>query len=310
MKKLVALVIAIIVLLIGFRLCTFITYEYTQALIIQFGRPVGKPTVDAGLHFKKPFIQRVKYIDKRILEWDGDPNQIPTKDKKYIKIDVTARWRIMDALKFYQTVRNERGAHARLDDVIDGETRNVVSNHLLVEVVRNTNEILEAKDVEVDVGERMKIESITFGREKLTKEIFAASAKIVPQYGIELIDVKIKRINYEPSVQNKVFERMISERKRIAEKFRSEGKGKKAQILGKMTKELRKIRSEAYRKAQGIKGNADATVTKIYAAAYNPGKEFYRFLKTMESYDAAIKPDSVLFLSMESDYLKFLKRYK
>ncbi len=304
------ILILALVALIAFKLCTFVTTEYNQALIIQFGKPVGNPVVKAGLHFKTPFIQEVKYFDRRILEWDGDPNQIPTKDKKYILTDVTARWRISDALKFYQTVRNETGAHARLDDVIDGDTRNVISNHLLVEVVRNSNDILTAENDEFDLGERIKLDTIQFGREALTKEIFAAAAAIVPQYGITLVDVKIKRINYEESVQRKVFERMISERKRIAEKFRSEGKGKKAEILGKMTKELRRIKSEAYRKAQEIQGVADAKVTRIYADAYNPGRDFYQFLKTVESYDSTITEDSVLFLSTDSEYFRYLRRAK
>ena len=310
MRSLTIAAIGIVVFLIVFSMATFTTTEYNQAVVIQFGRPVGKPIIEAGLHLKKPLVQTVKYFDRRILEWDGDPNQIPTKDKKYIRIDVTARWKIVDALKFYQSVRAEQGAHARLDDVIDGATRNVVSNHLLVEVVRNTNKIFENQDDEFSPGERIEVQSIKFGRVVLSKEIFSAAAKIVPQYGIELVDVKIKRINYESSVQQKVFERMISERKRIAEKFRSEGKGQKARILGKMQKELKRIRSQAYRKSQVIKGKSDAEVTRIYAVAYSRGKEFYRFLKTMESYDSAIKKESVLFLSTQSDYLKYLKHYR
>mgnify|MGYP006288309443 FL=1 len=295
-------------LLVVFKLCTFTTTEYNQAIIIQFGKPVGEPVTEPGLHFKAPLIQQVKYLDERILEWDGDPNQIPTKDKKYILIDVTARWRIDQALRFYQSVRNEIGAHARLDDVIDGATRNVVSNHLLVEVVRNSNAILETEGAMDDIGEREKMEKIRFGRTKLRQEIFDAAAAIVPQYGIELIDVRIKRINYEQSVQQKVFERMISERKRIAEKFRSEGKGKRAEILGRMQKELRRIESGAYRTAQEIKGDADAQVTRLYARAYSGANDFYRFLKTIESYEQTVKEDSVLFLSTDSDYLRYLKR--
>ncbi len=308
--KAVTLIVAAVILFIAFKMSTFITTEYTQAIKVQFGKPVGDPIVKAGLHFKKPFIQEIKYFDKRILEWDGDPNQIPTKDKKYIRVDVTARWKIIDSLKFYQTVKSEREAHRRLDDVIDGATRNVISNHLLVEVVRNTNDILETDHIDIDLGDRFKLENISFGRDKLTHEIFDESAKVVPQFGIALIDVMIKRINYEQSVQQKVFERMVSERNRIAEKFRSEGKGKKAEILGRMEREVKQIESGAYKRAQEIKGKADAEVTKIYANAYNRGKEFYKFLKTMESYDSAIKEDSFIFLSTDSEYLKYLKKYR
>lgn len=308
--KALSLIVAIIVLIAAFKVSTFITTEYTQALKIQFGKPIGKPIIDPGLHFKKPLIQNIKYLDKRILEWDGDPNQIPTKDKKYILVDVTARWKIVDALKFYQTVRTENGAHTRLDDVIDGATRNVVSNHFLVEVVRNTNSILESGVMDIDLGEMTKLEKINFGRETLTQEIFNEASNIVPQYGIKLVDVMIKRISYEDTVQQKVFERMISERKMIAEKFRSEGKGKKAEILGRTEKKVRSIKSEAYKKAQEIKGKADATVTNIYAKAYNRGRDFYKFLRTMESYNKAIKKDSYLFLSTENEYLKYLNKYR
>lgn len=289
----------------------YVVNETEQVVITQFGQPIGKPTADAGLHFKMPFVRQANYFEKRILEWDGNPNQIPTKDKKYIWVDTTARWRITDALKFLQSVGNEMGGQARLDDIIDSATRDAVTSNNLVEVVRNTNTIIEQKGEEIDedrVGQDQEdLEKIALGREALTRQILEEASKIVPQYGIELIDVRIKRINYVSDVQEKVFERMISERKRAAEKYRSEGQGKKAEIEGRMAKDLNQIRSEAYKTAEEIKGKADAEATNIYANAYNNDPEFYSFLKTLDTYKNTVDDKTTIILTTDSEYLNYLK---
>ena len=288
MKQLISVLTAaaVIIALLAVSGALYTIDETQQVVITQFGQPIGEPITQAGLHFKIPFIRQANYFEKRILEWDGNPNQIPTKDKKYIWVDTTARWKIVDALKFLQSVSNEMGGHARLDDIIDSATRDAITSHNLVEAVRDTNRIIqEREEIEEHEGQaEEEIEEIFLGRDVLTRSILEEASKIVPQYGIELIDVRVKRINYVSEVQEKVFERMISERKRAAEKYRSEGQGKKAEIEGKMAKELNQIRSEAYRVAEEIKGKADAEATNIYADAYNRGPEFYSFLKTLETY--------------------------
>ena len=312
MKKILSLITAAAII-IAFLLISGAVYtvdETQQVVITQFGEPIGKPITDAGLHFKMPFIRHANYFEKRILEWDGCPNQIPTKDKKYIWVDTTARWKIVDALKFLQSVSNETGAHARLDDVIDSATRDFVTSHNLVEAVRNTNRIMDIgllrkeEDRDQIAGELEKIE---FGRNATTRGILRQASKIVPQYGIELIDVRIKRINYVSDVQKKVFERMISERKRAAEQYRSEGQGKKAEIEGQMGKELKQIRSEAYRVAETLKGKADAEATDIYADAYNRDPDFYAFLKTLDTYKNTIDGETTVILTTDSEYLTYLR---
>ncbi len=313
MKKVLSL-ITVLTFIIGILVISGAVYtinETQQVVITQFGEPIGDPITEAGLHFKMPFIQQANYFEKRILEWDGNPNQIPTKDKKYIWVDTTARWRIKDALKFLQSVTSEAGAHARLDDIIDSATRDFITSHNLVEAVRNTNRIVddisaaESKETEDQIAG--EIEKIDIGRDAITRGILKEASKIVPQYGIELIDVRIKRINYVSDVQKKVFERMISERKRAAEKYRSEGQGKKAEIEGQMTKELNQIRSEAYKIAEEIKGKADAEAIRIYADAYNRDPEFYAFLKTLDTYKNTIDKDSTVILTTDSEYLTYLK---
>ena len=285
--------------------------ETRQVVITQFGQPIGSPIRDAGLHFKMPFIQQANYFEKRIMQWDGNSNQIPTKDKRYIWVDTTARWKIVNALKFLQSVTNETGAHARLDDVIDSATRDFVTSHNLVEAVRNTNRLME-EGVIADAGDEFvffddDIERINVGRENLTRQILVQASQIVPQYGIELIDVRIKRINYVKEVQERVYERMISERKRAAEQYRSEGQGRRAEIQGQTIKELDQISSEAYRIAEEKKGAADAEATKIYADAYNEDPEFYGFLKTLETYKDTIDKDTSIILSTDSEYYEYLK---
>ena len=303
----VAVILVVVLFLTG---AVYILDETRQVVITQFGRPVGEPITAAGLHFKMPLIQRAQYFEKRLLDWDGDPNQIPTKDKKYIWLDTTARWRISDALKFLQSVGTEIGAHARLDDIINSATRDAVTSHLLVEAIRNTNRILETEEeAEVIVAEEA-LEKIEVGRQALAGMILRKAKVLAPQYGIELVDVRIKRINYVKAVRRKVYERMIAERKRAAERYRSEGQGKRAEIEGQMDKELKQITSEAYRKAQGIRGKTDAETTRIYADAYNRDPAFYSFLKTLETYRNTIDEKSTIILTTDSDYYRYLKGIK
>ena len=284
--------------------------EGQQAIVLQFGRTVGEPVTEAGLHFKLPFIQDVQRFEKRLLIWDGDPNQVPTKGREFIWVDTMARWRIADAKKFLENVASEAGAQSRLDDIIDSVVRDQVSASELVELVRSASwevppgEVLE--EVPAEVREELT-KKIARGREEITRTILAEAQKIIPQYGIELVDVRIKRLNYVESVQEKVYARMISERKRIAARFRSEGEGRSAEILGTMEKELRQIRSVAYRKVQEVRGNADAEATRVYGSAYNSDPEFYSFSRTLEAYKEAQNKNSVLILTTDGDYYRYLK---
>lgn len=287
----------------------FVVDETNQVVITQFGRPVGRPITKAGLHFKKPLVQQAHYFDKRLLDWDGDPNQIPTKDKKYIWVDTTARWRISDALVFLESVANEMGALTRLDDIINSATRDAITSHNLVEAVRNSNRILEAGEESEDViVTEEAVEKIEAGRQRLERLILERARQLAPQYGIELVDVRIKRINYVKDVRNKVYERMIAERKRAAERYRSEGHGRKAEIEGQMVKELKLIKSTAYRKAQIIKGKADAEVINIYAKAYSQDPDFYSFLKTLETYKNTVDNNTTVILTTNNDYFRYLKQ--
>lgn len=285
----------------------FIVDETEQVVLTQFGEPVKQPLQTPGLHWKKPFIQEIHIFDKRILNWDGYPSEVPTQDKKFIWVDVTARWRIADPLKFLQTMHNEKNAQSRLDDIMDGITRNNITRHNLVDVVRTTNRILEVKVEGEDIAGEANYDKIDIGRDAITRDILQAAKSIVAEYGIELIDLRIKRISYIPSVQQKVFERMISERKRAAEQLRSEGQGVRAEIDGKKEKELKRITSEAYREAQKVKGQADAEATKIYGEAYSQDPDFYAFMSTLEKYPGTLK-GSRLVLSTDSDFLHFLKK--
>jgi len=287
---------------------TFYTVSETEQVVItQFGEPIGVAVTQPGLHVKLPFAQDVNVFDKRWLEWTGNPNQVPTRDKKYIWVETYARWRIANPLLFFQRLRDERGAQSRINDIIDGDTRNVIANHNLIEVVRVSNRAFEkAEDVE-DVMETEAMRQVEFGRYKLTRLILERASKVMPDYGIELVDVQIHRVNYIESVQAKVFERMISERKRIADRHRSEGQGKSAEIRGKKERELKVIESEAYRKTQEIMGRGDAEATGIYAAAYNKDRELYRFLRTMDTYKATIDKNSWLVLSTNADIYKYIQ---
>jgi len=286
----------------------YIINEGQQVVITQFGRPVGDPIILAGLHFKQPFIQEAHYFEKRLLDWDGDPNQIPTRDKKYIWVDTTARWKIVDALKFLQSVGSEMAAQGRLDDIINSATRDVVTGHLLVEAIRDSNRILESNPEGEDVIVTDEaLERIEVGRKMLEGLILEKAKVLAPQYGIEIVDVRIKRVNYVDAVRNKVYDRMIAERKRAAEKYRSEGQGKAAEIEGQVAKELKVITSEAYRQAQIIIGKADAEAISIYAGAYSQNPDFYSFMKTLETYKETIDAASTVILTTDSDYYKYLK---
>lgn len=313
MKSILTLIGVIFALVIAGFLSggVYVVDETKQVVITQFGDPVGDPVTTAGLKFKVPFIQQANYFEKRLLEWDGDPNQIPTRDKKYIWVDTYARWKIADPLKFLQSVGNEIGAHARLDDIVNSATRDIVTGHLLVEAVRDTNRILELEEIKENVAVAEEaLEHIDKGRKILEGLVLEKARKLAPQYGIELVDVRIKRINYVEDVRRKVYERMIAERKRAAEQYRSEGQGKSAEIEGQLGKELKQITSEAYRKAQVLKGDADAEALKIYADAYSKDPEFYSFTKTLETYEQTIDDKSTVILTTDSDYYKYLKSLK
>ena len=291
---------------------TYTVSETEQTIITQFGRPVGDPVSEAGLHFKIPFIQEVTRIEKRILEWDGRPNEMPTKDKTYIVVDTFGRWRINDAKQYFLRLRDERSAQSRLDDILGSETRNAIAKHELIEVIRTTKDREPVRDATlIDTPGNIGIlYPINLGRAKIEQEIFAKAASKLTDFGIELLDIRFKRINYNESVRKRIFERMISERQQIAERFRSEGAGEAAKILGKKERDILKIESEAYKNVQTIRGVADAKATEIYARAYNQSPEsvgFYEFIKTMETYQEMLDQNSMLILTTGSDIFSFLK---
>ncbi|MCY4633743.1 MAG: protease modulator HflC [Acidobacteria bacterium] len=286
---------------------TYTVSETEQIILTQFGEPVGDPVVAPGLHFKAPFIQRTNVFEKRFLEWDGNPNQVPTRDKRFIWVDTYARWRIVDPLLFFQRLRDERGAQSRLDDILDGETRNAVARHDLIELVRSSNR--DPEDVLIESEEEEAIlEQIERGRLEVTRAILETAAGRTADLGIELLDFRFKRINYVEEVQQDVFARMIAERQRIAEEFRSEGQGESARIHGERERELAQIQSEAYRQAEELRGEADANATRIYAEAYNRDEDFYAFTKSLETYEATMDPDTLFILGTDSELLRFLER--
>ena len=299
--------IPIVLLLLAIANPFYVVKEPEQVIITQFGKPVGEPVVTPGLKLKVPFIQKVHRFEKRFLEWDGFPNELPTRDKRFIWVDTYARWHITDPLLYFQRLQNERGAQTRLDDILDGEVRNAIAKFDLVEVVRLSNRTpLLAEEAE----EPEVLADIQFGRQKLREEILTKARTRTSDLGIEILDVEFKRINYVEDVQRKVYERMIAERQRIADRYRSEGQGEAFRIRGEKDRELLRIRSEAYKRAQEIKGGADAEATRIYAAAYNQSpdtRSFYEFLKTMESYKAALDKESSLVLSTDADFYRYLK---
>jgi modulator of FtsH protease HflC len=283
-----------------------------QAIIVQLGAPVGGPITEPGLHFKVPFIQEVRRFDKRLLSWDGDPNQIPTRGEQFISVDTTARWRIIDPLTFLKSVQNERGATMRLNDILDSVVRDHISATDLVEIVRSKDWEISEEDLAraqaVSEGdEEILRQSVATGRQELVKSILAKASVQMPDYGIELVDIRIKRIDYVEAVQQRVFERMIAERQRIAEQFRSEGQGRAAEIDGITQRQLAQITSEAQRQAELIRGEADAEATRIYNEAFGADPEFFSFFRSLESYSRSIGDKTTLFLGPESDYVRYLR---
>jgi len=300
----------VLLILIGAGSSVYVVNEAEQAIITQFGKPVGDVKY-AGLHFKIPVIQDVHRFEQRIMKWDSAPNQIPTKDKRFIWVDTTARWRIKDPLLFYKSVATERGAQSRLDDIIDSVVRDAVSGRLLAELVRGSDYekpqgLQDEKEVFEFEGEVVE-ESELIGREEILDDLLEKARASTPEYGIELLDVQIKRINYVEQVLERVYERMVNERNQVAAEYRSEGEGEKAEILGKMERELKEIRSGAYRTALEIRGKADAEAASIYAGTYNEDKDFYSFLRTLESYKKVIGENGRLVIGTDSDFYRYLK---
>ena len=298
-------VVVAIALLVVLGQTAYTVSETEQVILTQFGDPVGDPVVTPGLHFKVPFVQRTNVFDKRFLEWDGSPNQVPTRDKRFIWVDTYARWRITDPLLFFQRLRDERGAQSRLDDILDGETRNAVARHDLIELVRSTNRNPEDVPIESE-EEAVILETIEKGRQRITREILETAAGRTADLGIELLDLRLKRINYVEEVQQDVFARMIAERQRIAEQFRSEGQGESARIHGERERELAQIQSEAYRQAEELRGQADAEASRIYADAYNRDADFYAFTKSLETYEQTMDASTLFILGTDNELLRFL----
>jgi modulator of FtsH protease HflC len=309
---LIALVIALVRVVLG---CFFAVNQTEQVIITQFGKPVGEPIVDPGLHFKLPVIQVVNRIDKRFLEWDGAPVAIPTRDKTYIHVDTFARWRIDDAKTYFVRLHDERSAQSRLEDILGSETRNAVAKHDLIEIVRTDKDRKPLRDenlknVPTGLGTIGVLPPIQYGRAKIEGEIKSKAAGKLSEFGIELLDVRLKRVNYNPDVLARIYQRMISERNQIAQRFRSEGEGEAARIAGQKERDLNEIQSTAYRQLQQIRGEADAKATEIYAQAYtqNPqAADFYNFIKSMETYRRVLNKDSTLVLSTDSDLFRLLK---
>ncbi len=308
--KMIAIVVAAVVLLIVLLSVSgalYVVNETQQVIVTRFGEPVRDPVVTPGLKFKVPLIEQANYFEKRFLEWDGDSNQLPTKDKRFIHVDTYARWRISDPLKFFQRLRDERGGQSRLDDILDGETRNTIASHDLIEVVRSTNrEFAQSGELSAEEAPEAQKE-IIFGRPVLAAEVLKAAQGRTSDLGIEILDFRFKRLNYVPEVRREVYNRMISERQRIAERFRSEGAGEAARINGERERELKTISSVAYREAQEIKCKAEGEAATIYARAYNRDPEFYRFTKTMEVFIDTMNEDTLLLLATDGEYMRYLE---
>lgn len=287
----------------------FILDETKQAIVTLFGKPVGEPRTEAGLNFKIPYFHKVQYFEKRYLEWDGARNQVPTKDKKFIFVDTYARWEITNPLQFFIRLRDERSAQSRLDDILDGETRNAVASHDLLDLVRSSNrdpEITEAFMEEIE-----KLEDINVGRAKIEKIVLEKANERTADLGVRVLDFRFKRMNYVDEVRDRVYDRMVSERNRIADQFRSEGQGEARKIEGNKEKDLAEIQSEAFKKAEEIKGRADAEATKIYASAYNRSRQsvdFYKFIRSMESFEKSLDENTTIILSSDSEFFRYLKK--
>lgn len=306
--KIILIGLLALLVLLTFNGLTYVVEEHEQVIITQFGRPVGNAVTEPGLYFKLPFVQTANYFEKRYMEWDGDPNQVPTKDKKFIFVDTYARWQITDPLQFFKRLKNERGAQSRLDDILDGETRNVIANNEIEEAVRSTNRVPVISDSSITVLDTLT--RIRVGRDKIQKRILEAANRQTTDLGIEILDFRFKRINYVEEVRQQVYERMRSERFRIADKFRSEGQGEASRINGEKERELKTIQSEARRQAEEIKGKADAEAAAIYAAAYDQSarsRELYGFLKSMETLEKTVDGETNLILSTDGELHKYLK---
>ena len=306
-KNIILIVLAVIVAILGFN-SVFILNETQQAIVTQFGKPVGGPRTEPGLNFKAPIIHKVQYFDKRYLKWDGDPNQVPTQDKKFIHVDTYARWEIVDPLQFFIRLRDERSGQSRLDDILDGETRNAVASHELLDLVRSTNR--EPEIYEEFLEDMEELEEITVGRESIEELILTRANERTSDLGIRVLDFRFKRMNYVQEVRQNVYDRMISERNRIADQFRSEGQGEARRIEGNKERDLAQIQSEAIRESEIIRGRADAKATSIYAAAYNQNaisRELYAFLRSMEAMEKSFDKETSIILTTDSELYKYLK---
>ena len=300
--------ILVIIIWIGLDSSVFIVQEKDQVVITQFGRPVGEAITEPGMYFKLPLIQDANYFEKRYMEWNGDPNQVPTKDKKFIFVDTYARWQITDPLQFFKRLTNERNAQSRIDDILDGDTRDFIANNDIEEAVRTSNRVPESSDTEI-IGDSLA--KIYVGRDSIQNMILESANKQTTELGIKILDFRFKRINYVQEVQNQVYERMKSERFRIADKFRSEGQGEASRINGEKERELKNIQSVAFRDAEMIKGKADATAASIYADAYNKSSQsrnLYSFLKSMETFEKTFDEKTAIFISTDSELYKYLKK--
>ena len=308
-RKIIITIVVLIIFLIVIFQSAYIVKETQQVVITQFGKPVGNAITNSGLKFKTPFIQKANYFEKRYLEWDGDPNQVPTKDKKFIFVDTYARWQITDPLQFFIRLTNERGAHSRIDDIIDGETRDYIAGHNIEEAVRTSNRTpISSGAISEEIGDSLV--NISVGRQEIQRMILESANEKAKDLGIVILDFRFKRINYVQEVSTQVYERMKSERFRIADKFRSEGQGEASRINGEKERELKKIQSEAFRQAEEIKGRADARAAAIYAAAYDQSsssRELYSFLKSMETFEMTFDTSMTVILSTDSELFKYLK---
>jgi modulator of FtsH protease HflC len=309
--KIQHLLIAVIILIIAFYGSAYVVDETQQVIITQFGEAVGGANTEPGLYFKWPLVQQANYFPKNLLEWDGEPGQVNTLDKTFLLVDTFARWKIVDPLKFFQTANNLTSAYGRLDDILDSTVRNLITSYSLIETVRTTNREMDTFEAGLDeTKEKSPLGEIKVGRQKIASAIMAQAQPKLEKFGIALVDVKIKKLNYVEEVQQSVYARMIAERKQIAEKYRSEGQGEARKIEGDMEKDMKQITSEAYKSAETIKGKADGEAALIYAKAFGNDPEFYSFLQTLDIYKESIGKDSSLILSTDSEFLKYFKGYQ